>query len=487
MSAPASSRTGNNPKIRRRQTKVVATIGPASSTIEVIRDLVAAGADVFRLNFSHGTHEEHRARFDLLRQVETETGRPIAVMADLQGPKLRISTFADGSIELVEGQTFRLDLATEPGDTTRVGLPHPEIFAALKPNTDVLLDDGRVRLHVESCANDHAITTVVSGRTLSNRKGVNVPDVVLPLSALTAKDRKDLTFALKLGVDWIALSFVQRPEDLIEARGLIGDRAGLLAKIEKPQAIDALSAIIELADGVMVARGDLGVEMRPEDVPTLQKRIVREARQAGKPVIVATQMLESMITSPAPTRAEASDVATAVFDGADAVMLSAETAAGAYPVAAVAIMDSIAQRVEHDPLYRQIIEAQRLPFGAETSSDAITHAANQIASALDAKAIVTYTATGSTTLRVTRERPGVPVLCVTPDLIKTRKLMLAYGVLVIPSPPFRRFQDKVNTGVTLASDLGIAKFGDTLVVTAGEGVPGSTNVLRIVTVGEAAF
>ena len=487
MSAPASSRTGSNPKIRRRQTKVVATLGPASSTIEVIRDLVAAGADVFRLNFSHGAHDEHRARFDMLRQVEAETGRPIAVMADLQGPKLRISTFTDGSIELVEGQTFRLDLSKEPGDSTRVGLPHPEIFAALQPNTDILLDDGRVRLHVVSCAKDHAITTVVSGRALSNRKGVNVPDVVLPLSALTPKDRKDLTFALDLGVDWIALSFVQRPEDLVEARSLIGDRAGLLAKIEKPQAIDTLSAIIELADGVMVARGDLGVEMRPEDVPTLQKRIVREARQAGKPVIVATQMLESMITSPAPTRAEASDVATAVFDGADAVMLSAETAAGAYPVAAVAIMDSIAQRVEHDPLYRQIIEAQRLPFGAETSSDAITHAANQIAGALDAKAIITYTATGSTTLRVTRERPGVPVLCVTPDLIKTRKLMLAYGVLVIPSPRFRRFQDRVNTGVTLASDLGIAKFGDTLVVTAGEGVPGSTNVLRIVSVGEATF
>jgi pyruvate kinase len=487
MNAPATSRTGRNPKIRQRQTKVVATLGPASGTIDVIRELVAAGADVFRLNFSHGAHEEHRARFDMLRQVETETGRPIAVMADLQGPKLRISTFAEGPIDLVEGQTFRLDLSTEPGDANRVGLPHPEIFAALKPGTDVLLDDGRVRLHVVSCADDHAITTVISGRVLSNRKGVNVPDVVLPLSALTPKDRADLAFALDLGVDWVALSFVQRPEDLVEARSLIGDRAALLAKIEKPQAIDSLSAIIELADGVMVARGDLGVEMRPEDVPTLQKRIVREARQAGKPVIVATQMLESMVTSPAPTRAEASDVATAVFDGADAVMLSAETAAGAYPVAAVSIMDSIAQRVEHDPLYRQIIEAQRLPFGPETSSDAITHAAKQIAGALDAKAIITFTATGSTTLRVTRERPGVPVLCVTPNLIKTRKLMLAYGVLVIPSQLFRRFQDKVNSGVALARELGIATFGDTLVVTAGEGVPGSTNLLRIVTVGEASF
>lgn len=487
MSAPATSKPGIPKTIRQRQTKVVATLGPASGTIEVIRELVAAGADVFRLNFSHGAHEEHRARFDILRQVEAETGRPIAVMADLQGPKLRIATFSGGPIELTEGQTFRLDLSTEPGDTTRVGLPHPEIFAALKPNTDLLLDDGRVRLHVDSCAADHAITTVVSGRALSNRKGVNVPDVVLPLSALTPKDRKDLAFALELGVDWVALSFVQRPADLIEARELIGNRAALLAKIEKPQAIDTLPEIIALADGIMVARGDLGVEMRPEDVPTLQKRIVRESRKAGKPVIVATQMLESMVTSPAPTRAEASDVATAVFDGADAVMLSAETAAGAYPVAAVAMMDSIAQRVEHDPLYRQIIDAHRLPFGTETSSDAITHAATQISSALTAVAIVTFTTTGSTTLRVARERPGVPVLCVTPELVNTRKLMLAYGVLVIPSPPYRRFQDKVNAGVAMATELGIAKLGDTLVVTGGENVPGSTNVLRIVTVGEPAF
>jgi len=280
MSAPASSKPGSSQKIRLRQTKVVATLGPASGTIEVIRDLVAAGADVFRLNFSHGAHEEHRARFDILRQVEAETGRPIAVMADLQGPKLRISTFSGGPIELTEGQTFRLDLSTEPGDTTRVGLPHPEIFAALKPKTDLLLDDGRVRLHVVSCASDHAVTTVVSGRTLSNRKGVNVPDVVLPLSALTEKDRKDLAFALELGVDWVALSFVQRPADLIEARELIGDRAALLAKIEKPQAIDTLSEIIKLADGIMVARGDLGVEMRPGD----RAHPAKARRSSGPPL-----------------------------------------------------------------------------------------------------------------------------------------------------------------------------------------------------------
>lgn len=484
MSAPSAIESAPRHITRNRQMKVVATLGPSTDTPEIIEELFLAGADVFRLNFSHGTHEEHRKRYEAIRALEARYDRPIAIMADLQGPKLRIGTFAKGPISLEEGQTFRLDLSTEPGDATRVGLPHPEIFAALVPDTDLLLNDGNVRLHVDACGPDFATTTVVSGRVLSDRKGVNVPGVVLPLSALTAKDRSDLTFALDLGVDWIALSFVQRPEDLVEARNLIGDRAGLLAKIEKPKAIDRLAEIIDLADGIMVARGDLGVEMALEDVPTLQKRIIREARSAGKPVIVATQMLESMVSAPSPTRAEASDVANAVFDGADAIMLSAETAAGAYPVAAVAFMDNIAARVQLDPMYIQMLDTQRLPLESSTSSDAITHAAKTIAYALNAAAIITITSTGSTTLRAARERPLVPILCVTPDLSHTRRLMLAYGVLVSEGKSFRRFQDKVNSGVEIAQAAGLAKDGDTLVVTAGEGVPGSTNVLRIVTVGD---
>ncbi|MDR3518396.1 MAG: pyruvate kinase [Azospirillaceae bacterium] len=477
--------------IRRfRQTKVVATLGPASSSPEMIRSLFEAGVDVFRLNFSHGSHEDHAARLAAIRAIEAETGRPIAVMADLQGPKLRLGVFAEGSISLTPGQTFRLDLSKEPGDTTRACLPHPEIFAALKPDTNLLLDDGKVRLRVVACSPEHAETVVIAGTKLSDRKGVNVPDVVLPLSPLTAKDRIDLAYALDLGVDWIALSFVQRPEDVTEARRLVGGRAAILSKLEKPQAIHHLDEIVELSDGVMVARGDLGVEMPPEDVPVLQKRIIREARLAGKPVIVATQMLESMITAPAPTRAEASDVATAIFDGADAVMLSAETAAGAYPVEAVSMMDRIARRVEHDPLYRRIMDAQHLD-PQETAADAITAAARQIAHTIKAAAIVTFTSSGSTTLRAARERPEMPILCLTASLTASRRLVLAYGVHSVHAPDIANFSEMVQQASQIAFRDGLAQEGQRLVITAGVpfGVPGSTNVLRIAWVeqpGQAA-
>ncbi len=468
--------------LRRRQTKIVATLGPASSTPEIVAALFERAVDVFRLNFSHGSHEDHRLRYEILRDLERRTGRPVCVMADLQGPKLRLATFAAGRIALTAGQDFRLDLSMEPGDTTRVGMPHPEIFAALVPGAELLLDDGKVRLEVVSCSLDHALTRVISGTALSDRKGVNVPGVALPISALTPKDRADLAFALDLGVDWIALSFVQRPEDAAEARDLIAGRAALLAKIEKPQAIDHLEAIVELCDGIMVARGDLGVEMPPEDVPTLQKTIVREARRAGKPVIVATQMLESMVTNPAPTRAEASDVATAIFDGADAVMLSAETAAGAYPLEAVTIMDRIAQRVERDPIYRQTSDAQRAPPRIATPSDAITAAARQVAESLGAVAIATYTTSGSTTLRVARERPEMPILCMARSIAITRRMMLAYGVHAVFGPVPDGFQEKIRRAMHNTLAEGIGAIGDLIVVTSGDGVTGSTNVLRIATV-----
>ncbi len=465
---------------RSRSTKIVATLGPGTSTPERIRALFEAGVDVFRLNFSHGTQADHGTRLDIIRELEKETGRPICALADLQGPKLRIGTFADGPIALTAGQSFRLDLDPAPGDTSRVHMPHPEIFEALTTETDLLLDDGRVRLRVVHCSPDHAETVVVSGTKLSDRKGVNVPNVVLPLSPLTAKDRDDLRYALDIGVDWIALSFVQRPEDVAEARRLIAGRAALMVKLEKPSAITYLDQLIEMADGVMVARGDLGVEMPAEDVPSIQKRIVRESRMAGKPVVVATQMLESMITAPAPTRAEASDVATAVYDGADAVMLSAETATGAYPIEAVSIMDRIARRVEQDPLYRAITDAQH-PDPQRTSADAITAAARQVAHTISAAAIVTYTTSGSTALRAARERPEVPILSLTSRMETARRLAVSYAVHNVHTEDVSNFAEMVQKAVKIAYEDGIAHEGQRLVITAGIpfGTPGNTNVLRI--------
>lgn len=465
---------------RNRQTKIVATLGPASSSPEMIRNLFLAGVDVFRLNFSHGRQEDHAERLKSIRALEKEFGRPVAAMADLQGPKLRIGTFAEGAISLAEGQKFRLDLDEAPGDSSRVRLPHPEVFQAIEAGQELLLDDGRVRLRVEHCGADHAEAVVEAGTKLSDRKGLNVPQAVLPLSPLTPKDRDDLAFALDIGVDWIALSFVQRPEDVAEARRLIGGRAHLVVKMEKPSAIHHLDELIDLTDAMMVARGDLGVEMPAEDVPTLQKRIVRRCRNAGKPVIVATQMLESMVASPAPTRAEASDVATAVYDGADAVMLSAETAAGEYPEAAVSIMDRIAIRVEGDPLYRTIMDAEHAT-PENTAADAITAAARQVAHTIGAAAIVTYTTSGSTTLRAARERPEVPILCLTSNAATARRLSLCWGVHAVHTSDVGDFPEMVRKACALAWRDGLAREGQRLVITAGVpfGTPGNTNVLRI--------
>jgi len=461
-------------------TKIVATLGPATSDAKTIEAVFKAGADVFRLNFSHGAHEGHRERYDLLRALEKKTGRPIAILADLQGPKLRVGTFKDGKATLAAGAIFRFDMDAAPGDETRAPLRHPEIFAALKPGQHLLVDDGKLRLEALETASDRAICKVIVGGTISDRKGVNVPGTVLPISALTEKDRRDLDFALELGCDWIALSFVQRPEDMAEAKKLVQGRAGVCAKLEKPSAIDRLEEIIELSDAVMVARGDLGVEMMPEDVPALQKRIVRAARRQGRPVIVATQMLESMIHTPTPTRAEASDVATAVYDGADAVMLSAETASGQYPVEAVSIMERIILRVESDPLYRPIMDADHSAPEA-TASDAITAAAAQVARTIKAAAIVTFTTSGSTALRAARERPEAPILCLTQNERTARRLVLCWGTHTHVSEEFASFTKMVDKACEVAKAEGFAESGDTIAITAGVpfGTPGATNILRI--------
>ena len=470
---------------RTRNAKIVATVGPATSSPEMLARLFAAGADVFRLNFSHGSFDDHRANFEALRALEQTLSRPIGIMMDLQGPKLRVGTFVDGGAHLVAGQRFRFDLDPAPGDATRAHLPHPEIFAAITVGTNLLIDDGKLRVRVLRHGPGFAETEVVFGGRISNRKGVNVPDAVLPLSPITDKDRRDLAFGLELGVDLVALSFVQRPEDVAEARRLIAGRAGIVVKMEKPSAIEHLTELVDLADGVMVARGDLGVELPPEDVPGIQKRIIRACRQAGRPVIVATQMLESMIASPAPTRAEASDCATAVYDGADALMLSGETAAGQYPIEAVTIMDRIIQRVEHDRFYRTILDAVH-PEPEPTAADAISAAARQVAHTVSAACIATYTMSGSTAMRAARERPDVPILGLTAREDTARKLALLWGVHWVVTSDIATFQEMIDTAGAAARNEGFADPGQRIVITAGVpfGTPGATNVLRIARVGE---
>ena len=463
-----------------RRAKIVATLGPASDGQDEIRALFDAGVDVFRLNFSHGAHADHEQVYRAIRRIEREVARPIGVIADLQGPKFRMGTFRGGGTWLQAGAGFVLDMSGEEGDGHRAGLPHPEIFEAASEGDRLLLDDGTIELVIRSKSDGVLGTDVVTGGRLSDRKGVSLPGVVLPVSPLTDKDRADLHFARELGCDWIALSFVQRVEDIRQARAAAGEGTHLLAKIEKPTALDRIGEIVEEADAVMVARGDLGVEMPPEVVPSAQKAIVRTARDAGKPVIVATQMLESMVRAPSPTRAEVSDVATAVYDGADAVMLSAETAVGAYPVESVSIMDRVITRVEADPQHRKIMGAdQRLPLA--TPADAISAAAHQVANTVGAVVIVTYTTTGSTTLRAARARPAQPILCLTSNLETARRLSLLCGVHGVHTADVRNFAEMVRKAVATAAKEGLAGEGELVVITAGVpfGTPGATNILRI--------
>ena len=470
---------------RIRKAKILATLGPSSSDKATIANLFRAGADLFRINMSHTDHDMLRRLVATIREVEIEVDRPIGVLVDLQGPKLRIGVFAERTVMLTPGQTFVLDSDPSPGDATRVELPHPEILSALEPGHRLLLDDGKLRLRVTECSRDRAVTVVEVGTVLSNRKGVSVPDTTIAVEALTPKDRSDLEAGLNAGADWIALSFIQRPEDLSEVRKVARGRAGVLAKIEKPQAVERLAAIIEHADALMVARGDLGVEMPLERVPGIQKQITRAARRAGKPVVVATQMLESMIAAPTPTRAEVSDVATAVFEGADAIMLSAESASGAYPVEAVMTMDRIAREVERDPNYIQIMRAQRTDPEA-TGADAISAAARQIAETLNLAAICSYTASGTTAMRAARERPVTPIIALSPVAGTARRLSLFWGLHCVVGAEPDDLDGMVDRACEVARDEGFAKAGERIIITAGVplGTPGATNMLRIAYVGE---
>jgi pyruvate kinase len=469
---------------RLRRTKIVATLGPASSDQAMIARLFAAGADVFRINMSHTSHDAMRSLHGAIRAVEKECGRPIGILADLQGPKLRVGTFQSDFALLENGATFVLDDNKAPGDATRVYLPHPEILAALEVGHTLLLDDGKIRLTATETSATRAVTRVEVGGKLSARKGVSLPDTTIGFSALTEKDRSDLEACLDTGVDWVALSFIQRPEDMAEAKKITRGRATVMAKIEKPQAVTRLAEIMDFTDALMVARGDLGVEMPLEKVPGIQKQITRASRRAGKPVVVATQMLESMISNPVPTRAEVSDVATAIFEGADAIMLSAESAAGQFPVEAVAMMNRIAEEVETDPTYRGIIQSQRSDPEA-TGADAIADAARQIADTLGLPATVCWTSSGSTAMRVARERPSAPIVAISPSIATGRRLALVWGVHCIVADDARSLDDMVDRACRLAFREGFAKAGQRIIIVAGVplGTPGATNMVRIAFVG----
>lgn len=472
---------------RERKVKILATLGPASASPEMIRKLFLAGADLFRINMSHTSHAMATDLYAMLREAEQELERPIGVVADLQGPKLRIGEITGNEAHLAPGQDFVLDLEPVAGNASRAPLPHPEIFQALKPGAKLLIDDGRIALSINKVESDRAEASVLTGGVLHSRKGVNIPDAVLPLSAISTKDRADLEHVANLGVDWIALSFVQRPEDVQEARRLIAGRAGILAKIEKPAALEQLEKIIESADAIMVARGDLGVELPVEQVPGRQKQIIRAAREAGRPVVVATQMLESMIEAPFPTRAEVSDVANAVYEGADAVMLSAESASGNFPVEAVSMMNRIITRVEDDPIYLSTMASQHsLP--KETHADAIAEAANSVAQTVHAAAIVSYTGSGSTGLRVARTRPQTPIMVLTPRLATARRLSIAWGLHCVRTEDVADFHEMVDKASRIVFQERFARSGQRIVITAGVpfGTPGATNVLHIAMVGSGS-
>ena len=472
---------------RLRRTKIVATLGPASSSPEMIGKLFNAGADVFRINMSHTSPDRMREIVAMIRGVERDTDRPIGILVDLQGPKLRLGTFKGGSAAVKTGDTFVLDSDATEGDATRAYLPHPEIFAGVEPGHTLLIDDGKVRLTVTAAQPKRMVTRVEIGGKLSDRKGVSLPDSTIPFSALAEKDRTDLEAALDAGIDWVALSFIQRPEDIAEAKKITRGRAVVMAKIEKPQAVHRLSEIIDLADALMVARGDLGVEMPLEKVPAVQKQMTRMGRATGKPIVVATQMLESMISSPVPTRAEVSDVATAIYEGADAVMLSAESAAGQYPVEAVEMMNRIARETESDPIYRGIIDAQRA-VPEPTGADAIADAARHIADTLDLAAVICWTASGSTALRVARERPRPPVVALSPNMSTGRRLAAVWGVHCVVTEDAHDQDDMVERACRIAFKEGFAKAGQRVIVVAGVplGTPGATNMLRLAFVGADA-
>ena len=470
---------------RNRKVKIVATLGPASDTKSEIKKMFLAGADIFRLNMSHGDHSAVEKRHNILRDLEREFSRPICILVDLQGPKLRCGNFEDEKVSVEVGQKFCFDLIESLGDKKRVCLPHPQIFRSVKEGDKLLIDDGKVALEVRKASEVSIECTVLNNGIISDKKGVNCPDSILDLAPLTEKDKKDLKFACTLGVDWIGLSFVQRAKDVDDVKKLLNGKAGIIAKIEKPAAVEEFDSIIESSDGIMVARGDLGVELPIEAVPPIQKRLVMRSRQMGKPVIVATQMMESMINSTTPTRAEVSDVAQAIYDGVDAVMLSAETAVGAHPEKVIQAVDKIAIETEKDPLYFQNLETSR-SVSKEGVSNAITVAAREVADNINVKVICCFTHGGTTAELASRERPRAPIIALTPYTETARKLTLFWGLHCVVTTPVDRFKKAVMNAVKAAKLFNFASGKDLIIVIAGVpfNTPGSTNILRVVSLEE---
>jgi len=465
---------------RIRRAKILSTLGPSSSSLEIIERLFIEGTDVFRLNFSHGSIEEHRNNLDKIRNLEKKYDYPICILADLQGPKLRIGGFKKKKEKLKLGQKFNLDLSNELGDSLRVNFPHPDIYEILTPNSKILIDDGRIKMQVLEQHKEYLVTELLNEGIISDNKGVNIPDTVLPISSITSKDKSDVSKALDMGVDWVALSFVQSAESVMELKKIVNEKAFIMAKIEKPSAVKSIKQILDVVDGIMIARGDLGVELPPERVPAIQKNIIQQCREAGKPVIVATQMLESMINNNTPTRAEASDVANAIYDGADAVMLSAESAIGKYPIESVVMMNNIIQSVENDSKnYNESIQMQNKHD--KSTTDAITNAAYTICENAQAKAIVTFSVSGRTTLRMSRERAPVRVVGISPNLNTARKLQIAWGVHSCFGEDAQNTKQMVANACRIVKKADLGEPGDAIVITAGVpfGNAGSTNLLRI--------
>ncbi len=466
---------------RNRKAKILATLGPASSSQKIIEDMFIGGCDVFRLNFSHDTIENHRKNLETIRNLEKKYNHATCVLADLQGPKLRIGTLKNKEENLKKGNIFKLDLDNAIGNNERVNFPHQDIYEHLTPNTILLIDDGKIKLQIKEQKKDYLLTEVLNDGIISNNKGVNIPDIILPIESLTNKDKSDMKKALEMGVDWIALSFVQKAEDVLKLKELVNNKALVMAKIEKPSAVKNLDAIIQASDGIMIARGDLGVEMQTHKVPIVQKKIINRCRYFGKPVVVATQMLESMVVNFSPTRAEASDVANAIYDGSDAVMLSGESAVGKYPIEAVKVMNNIIESVESDKDNFNLAMEEIIIKKKVDTTDAITNAAYYIAKNAGAKAVITFSVSGKTTIRMAKERAPVQIIGLSPNLSTARYLQLVWGVNSCHGEDAQSASEMVSIACSLAKEKKLVKQDDNVIITAGVpfGNAGSTNLLRI--------